>query len=631
MSSLPNLNSVADEFRRMTDEAVSKPRTVTPSQAVAPAAVADPYANVPQQLKDLPNWVVWKLEMRDGDLTKIPYNPITGRNVLPGDPTTWATFEQAVKAASRPGNKYKGIGFEFGETPYEGIDFDGLLNADRSADPYALAVLAAAGNPYCEVSPSKTGFHGIVDGHLPVGGTNKFMIRDHYGIEIYDTERYFTVTGEHFSGSGIPKVDSDLIYLLVSQFKDEKFKKLWLGDTSTHGGDHSTADFDLMCRLARLTHNDPVKMDKYFGASALGQRDKWQDRVETYRQPTIKNAIEANQANGKGKPTPAIEFRSAPRTGCRWDYVIAPLDGQKDGWFPLGSISLIGGPSGSGKSTWMFQMLQHQKQGYEFLGHKTFKRLFHVLSADRDQPSVERTLDRMNLLASDMPTIVLPCVFGREAVQTIINEIEKLSPTPQIVFIEGLDMLLDDTNKKSVVSPFLRQLQQVAAHFHTALIGSVGSPKSKQGEAYAAKRDKISGSEAWGRNSETVAVLEFSEEDDGTSPHREFSILPRNAGAEKFSFQFEGGRLVQIQPTVEAEKPILGRPDTAMQVAIRFLERELQDGPRDSKELLRLADEHEGITKGTFYGAARKMKILMHTKDRMWELSPMHAMMEVPA
>ncbi len=226
--------------------------------------------------------------------------PKTGRNACADDPTTWGTFEQAVEAADiLNGNDYQGIGFEFGNTPYEGIDFDGLLNADRSADSYALAVLVAAGNPYCEVSPSKTGLHGIVEGRLPAGAKHKFMLKDHYGIEVYDTGRYFTVSGDHFSGSGLPKVDSDLIYLLVSQFKDEKFKNLWIGNISAQGGDDSSADFALMCKLARLTKNDPAKMDKFFGASALGQRGKWKDREDVptrgQSKPPSKQSVRGSQ------------------------------------------------------------------------------------------------------------------------------------------------------------------------------------------------------------------------------------------------------------------------------------------------------------------------------------------------
>jgi len=232
---------------------------------------------------------------------------------------------------------------------------------------------------------------------------------------------------------------------------------------------------------------------------------------------------------------------------------------------------------------------------------------------------------RLKLLPTDVPTTSLELAFGTAAVQGIVNQIESMTPTPNIIFIEGLDMLLDDANKKSVVSPFMRQLQRVAAHFHIALICSVGAPKSKRGEDYAAKRDKISGSEAWGRNCETVCVLEFSAEDDGTAPQRELTVLPRNAKAEKFSFQFEGGRLVRIEPTVDEEqKPILGRPNKSLQIAIQFLEQQLQDGPRDSKELVQQAFDQEDIKRTTLFAAAKELKLTKTDKGRVWELSPMH-------
>ncbi len=308
-----------------------------------------------------------------------------------------------------------------------------------------------------------------------------------------------------------------------------------------------------------------------------------------------------------------IEFHTPALPDEEGDYVIAPKPGEDDGWFPLGDISLVGGASGTGKTTWIFELLHKQKQGYEVLGHKTFKRLFQVLAYDRGKNAFKRTMKRLNLLASDIPNTPLPLAFGTAAVQGIIDQIEKMTPTPSIIFIEGLDMLLDDANKKAVVAPFMRHLQDVAAHFHIALIGSVGAPKSKRGEDYAAKRDKLSGSEAWGRNCETVCVLEFSAEDDGTAPQRELTILPRNAPAEKFTLQFEGGRLVPVQPSAAPEpedKPI-GRPSIELQKALTFLEKELQDGsPKISKELFKKAKDLGDIGRHSMDDAADKLHVV---------------------
>lgn len=294
---------------------------------------------------------------------------------------------------------------------------------------------------------------------------------------------------------------------------------------------------------------------------------------------------------------------------------MAPADGQEDGWFPLGDISLIGGASGTGKTTWIFEMLHNQKQGYPVFDHRTHKYLFQVLAYDRGRNAFTRTMRRLKLLPSDIPTTPLPLAFGTDAVQNIINQIEKMDPIPNIIFIEGLDMLLDDANKKSTVSPFMRHLQEVAAHFHVALICSVGAPKTKRGEDYTAKRDKLSGSEAWGRNCETVCVLEFSEDDDGTAPQRVLTILPRNAQAETFTLQFEGGRLVRVQPLPEEQKITTPPRSVALQIAIDFLEREMQGEPKSRKALFQKARETENIQRDTLFTAARELHITLPPEE----------------
>ena len=75
------------------------------------------------------------------------------------------------------------------------------------------------------------------------------------------------------------------------------------------------------------------------------------------------------------------------------------------------------------------------------------------------------------------------------AAQAIVNQIEKMNPIPQVVFVEGLDMLSSNQNDKVKVSVFMRHLQNVAKHFQIAIIGSVGAPKVKRGQEYEHTRD----------------------------------------------------------------------------------------------------------------------------------------------
>jgi hypothetical protein len=588
--------------------------------------------DIPALLKQYPHWVVWGRSGADGKPSKTPVDPKTGQNAKANDSKTWASFDCAVAVADvLTGSEYQGIGFELHGTDIVGVDFDGAINPKGVIDPYVLEILSLLGNPYTEVSPSKKGLHAFFEcDALPEGGRK--MSQDHTGIEIYhgkESGRYFTITSDKVLGDGIPRItDITLPYMLITQNKDRKFKAAWTGDTSPWKGDDSVADFFLLCRLAALTQNDAARMERYFCVSKLGHREKWRSRKD-YRDDSIKKAIATNITGEKITPVEELTFRTPALPDPDGEYVVAPADGQEDGWFPLGDISLIGGASGTGKTTWIFEMLHHQKQGYPVLGHRTFGRHFQVLAYDRGRNAFTRTMRRLRLLPSDVPTTALPLAFGAAAVQAIINEIEKMNPIPHVIFIEGLDMLIDDANKKSIVSPFMRQLQEVGAHFHIALICSVGAPKTKRGEDYAAKRDKLSGSEAWGRNCETVCVLEFSEEDDGTAPQRSLTVLPRNASAEKFTLQFENGRLVMVQPTADIEANPGGRPPEKVQEAIQFLEQELQDNqPKVAKILIREAHEFEGITESTLRRAAKLLHVDTHQRaagKSVWILPAMNA------
>lgn len=574
--------------------------------------------DIPAILRQHPNWVVWKSVLKDGKTTKIPFDAKTGAMAKSNDASTWTTFDQAVKTADALlGSEYSGVGFELHGTSIVGIDFDNAINGKGVVDPYVLEILGLLGNPYTESSPSGRGLHAFVEcDALPEGGRK--LSHDHVGIEIYhgrEGGRYFTMTGERVLGDGVPKIaDISLPYLLITQNKDKKFRAAWMGDSTPFNGDDSSADFFLLTRLATLTQNNPLKMESFFSVSKLGHREKWRSRKD-YRERSIKAAIETNKT---GKPVAAssdIEFHTPARPDPDGEYVVSPLEGQDDGWFPLGDVSLIGGASGTGKTTFIFEMLHKQKQSWPVLGHKTNGYDFQVLAYDRGRNAFTRTMRRLRLLPSDIPTTPLPLAFGTAAVQAIINEIERMTPTPNVIFIEGLDMLIDDANKKSIVSPFMRQLQEVGAHFHIALICSVGAPKTKRGEDYAAKRDKLSGSEAWGRNCETVGVLEFSEEDDGTAPQRELTILPRNAMAEKFSLQFEAGRLVPVEARPEIEANPGGRPNEKVQEAVRFLAGELQDNePKLAKILIRDAHDFEGISESTLRRAAKELHVNTHMR-----------------
>src|SRR5262249_34323622 len=95
--------------------------------------------NVPIQLRDRPQWVVWRYEKRGGKPTKVPYNAARPNELAStGDSSTWATFDQAVSASGTA----DGIGYVFSEDdPYCGIDLDACIDRDGEMHPAALEIV----------------------------------------------------------------------------------------------------------------------------------------------------------------------------------------------------------------------------------------------------------------------------------------------------------------------------------------------------------------------------------------------------------------------------------------------------------------------------------------------------------
>ncbi|MCA9273779.1 MAG: hypothetical protein KDA31_12135 [Phycisphaerales bacterium] len=131
----------------------------------------------------------------------MPINAATGGKASSTDAATWTTFERATQALGAD-DSLGGVGFVFSEDdPHCGIDLDDCIDKDGNLSSEALGIIQAL-NSYCEISPSRQGIKVFVRAVLPVG--IKHVARDVPGmkqIELYDSRRYFTVTGQIHSGT----------------------------------------------------------------------------------------------------------------------------------------------------------------------------------------------------------------------------------------------------------------------------------------------------------------------------------------------------------------------------------------------------------------------------------------------
>lgn len=243
-------------------------------------------------MKTYRQWVCWRLVDRGGEKpTKIPFNPATGAMASVTDPHTWATFDEAVAAAP----SYNGIGFVLTKAdPYTFIDLDDTAGNQANLDRQ-LRIFKEF-DSYSERSPSGTGLHIIVRGHVPNG-------RRRASVELYSTERYMTMTGVVFRDKPImerqqlcqtlwaemggeanaapvhdgnaPQTidDAEVIRRALAAVNGEKFKLLLEGNWRELYPSQSEADIAFTNIIAFYTQNT-AQIVRIFHASPLGQRDK---------------------------------------------------------------------------------------------------------------------------------------------------------------------------------------------------------------------------------------------------------------------------------------------------------------------------------------------------------------------
>ena len=269
------------------------------------------FESIPEELRKFPNWVCWVRDERNGKPTKIPVNPLTRGNAKSNDPETWASFEEAKQSYLDCENEsIAGIGFMFSNSDLWGMDLDHCRNAETGEiQPWAQEIILKA-NTYAELSPSETGVHLIGKGKLPPGARKKGP------VEVYDSGRFFTITGQHVEGTPLTILDcqdrietlhhsifgktgterngdEELMRKASAAENGQRFTKLWSGDWSNYPS-QSEADLALCSTLAFWTNNNPDRIDRLFRQSGL-MRSKWDEKHygdgRTYGQVTIGKAI----------------------------------------------------------------------------------------------------------------------------------------------------------------------------------------------------------------------------------------------------------------------------------------------------------------------------------------------------
>lgn len=269
------------------------------------------YENIPDELKREKRWCLYKIIQRNGKNTKLPLMP-NGKPAKSNDKTTWNSYEDCITSLNQ--NIGDGLGFMLGDG-YIGIDIDKVSDDIfvYSMDYHAKSMTAdflRGISTYTEISPSKTGLHFIGKGEVP-------GIRKRYkNLEIYDKDRFFTITGNIIKDRDrnkiinidselsplyekyMPKInvinsenkrnqittflkdDQDILEKLFDRgyfsYTGEDLRKIYYGNYESYFNSQSEADFFMLQRLLYYTGN--VEMAISFMEKSGLKREKWHKR-----------------------------------------------------------------------------------------------------------------------------------------------------------------------------------------------------------------------------------------------------------------------------------------------------------------------------------------------------------------
>lgn len=314
------------------------------------------YEPIPEELKKEKRWCLYKIISREGKNTKLPIMP-NSKPAKSNDKTTWNSYEDCIAALNR--NIGDGLGFMLGDG-YIGIDIDKVSDDIfvYSMNYHAKSMTAdflRGISTYAEISPSKTGLHFIGKGEVP-GERKRYK-----NLEIYDKDRFFTVTGNVIKDRNrnkvinidselkplyekyMPKInvinsenkrnqittflkdDQDIVEKLFDRgyfsYTGEDLRRIYYGNYESYFNSQSEADFFMLQRLLYYTadveqaislmENSGLKREKwykkragtdyihYIGNKAIGSMNRFYDGNRSYGKIQRNNEFRRTKERGE--------------------------------------------------------------------------------------------------------------------------------------------------------------------------------------------------------------------------------------------------------------------------------------------------------------------------------------------
>jgi len=205
--------------------------------------------NIPDELKNTPQWILFKLEMSaDGGIKKHPFKEMDNNSWQMGWKGTSTSFETASRTFIN-NSDYGCLGFVMSESdPFTVIDKDHVIDPETGKINDEASEEIKLLNSYSEVSVSGTGIHVFVKAKSPEAGRKKEQ-PDGTDREMYSSSRSITMTGNHLKGTPLtinPRQD----------VVDQLYEKWFIDDAREIKSSTVSMEENTVTSLAQTGQND---------------------------------------------------------------------------------------------------------------------------------------------------------------------------------------------------------------------------------------------------------------------------------------------------------------------------------------------------------------------------------------
>jgi hypothetical protein len=479
-------------------------------------------------------------------------------------------YEDAVAAVEANGPHFAGVGFCFtADDDIVGIDLDDCLPIQADARE-----ILERFQTYAEVSPSGKGIKLFGRATKAPGSRNRTSdVAGFKQIEVYDADRFFTVTGDQFGFStevadvqegmdwlcdkflapaspgqgsapapvqgsslmeraaGFEGTDNELIEYLIS---DDGYSLLWNGDTTLYDNDASRADLALLEKIAWLVGPVPERIERIFSRSELGKRDKWLER-EDYRTRSIEMVLgdkTSFYSGGSGSKPEADTRPQATRAKLISLRDVKPtiVTWHLEDYVPKGMTMMLASPGGVAKGLYTLHIAANYIKGpVIYCGAEDNLAMIikpRAIAAGID----EDAFFPLREVETDSGVDV-PIRFPTHA-PILAETIESIGA--QLVVIDaGPEHMEADLKANSVedVRQFMSPLNKIAEDLNITIMLILHTNKTHA----ATGTDRVSGNRAWVDAQRHVLLAAIDDEDEDV---RHFQVKKTNIAKQGIARQF---------------------------------------------------------------------------------------------